>query len=154
MDISPCCDSHPINKMPQLSYISCVFSLSLQVTVFVWAPAQTKKTLVGSTWTSPRPETTSMSGSVGNACWPERRGTGAKWRRIAFGRPPLLPSSTTQSTSAASLEIRSKVCRQTLNLQTTWVHSEYAATVYAASKSLQLQWPTKQKHGTALTISH
>lgn len=87
------------------------FFLYAKVIVSVWARAQTKKTPVVFMWTLPRPGTTSTSGSVASECWPERRGTGARWRRIACGRPPLLPSSTTLSMSAASWETRSKVGR-------------------------------------------
>lgn len=88
---------------------------SLQVTVSAWAPAQTRKTRVASTWTLPRPGTTCMSGSVASACWPGKRGTGGRWRKTAFDRHPLHPSCTTLSTSAASSGTRSKVCAPSLS---------------------------------------
>lgn len=81
-----------------------------QVIASAWAPAQTRKTRVACTWTLPRPETTCTSGSVASACWPGKRGTGARWRKTAFDRRRLHPSCTTPSTSAASWVTRSKVC--------------------------------------------
>lgn len=92
------------------------FPFPSQVIVSVWVQAQTKKTLDASTSTSHRPETTSMSGNVASACQPERSVTDARWKKIASGHHPLLPSSTTLSTSAVSWETRSKVDMDAGNL--------------------------------------
>lgn len=61
-------------------------------------PAPIRRTLGRSMWTSLRPETTCMSGSVNSAYWPERKDTAAPCMKSACGLHPLLPSCTTPST--------------------------------------------------------
>ncbi len=72
--------------------------LSSQGIACVSDPALIKRTLGGSMWTSPRPETTCMNGSVNSAYWPERKDTAARSTKTACGHRPLPPLCTTLNT--------------------------------------------------------
>lgn len=82
---------------------------SCQATASGWAPARTRRTRGGCTWTLRRRGMTCTSGSASSACWRARSGTGAAWPRSASTRPPHPPSSTTPTTSAAWWPRSSKV---------------------------------------------
>lgn len=82
---------------------------SLQGTASGWAPARTRRTRAGCTWTLRRRGTICMSGSASSACWRARSGTGAAWPRSASARPRRPPSCTTPTTSAAWWPRSSKV---------------------------------------------